>query len=648
MKSVSLLPAIFLVFFFGFFPLFYAFYNSFYHDIYGERTFAGFENYRYLLDDKGFFYSLRISTLWAFLNAFFTVIISISLALILSSKKFSSKLLYLSLLVPWGIPIYISVPVWRGIIHGIGGESILSEFLKIHVNLLTDPVKSFFAVLFVSVWLNVPITTFLILGQIRNVPKIYMESVKMDGGTSITAFFSVILPSIRSQVLTISLLNFIKSFKEFTLITLMTAGGPPIPEGFTERSIIGATTTVGIFIYDIFKGVEDTGVIFASSAIVSAVVLSITMLWIFSLKEKKNFKAMILVVSLLHICFSGKQGLVFGPLYLLSCLFPYIFKYIVFSDLLTMITLTFKNGFLESFNFATIVALLVYSTSGGETPLALKGNYLKIVLKPLAFLLVFIQLLLAALPIWNVLWMSFSKVNTVLMDRLFPYPFTLENFVKIVRDENIPHYFLNTLVVSSAAALLVPIIAFPASYTLSRSKGKKDIFLVFLSLIGVSGGIHTLVPLFSFFKNLGLIDTYVPLVLIYTTHSMTFSVYTMKSFLDNMPKELDDVAKMEGMKLSRYVMRILLPLSLPVVLTSVMVSFLNAWNGFLVPLIFLMDDSKYTIGVKLFSYVGTVGSASPKWNLFASASVLNMIVTTTIFYLFRKPMYTSHMAEYEG
>ncbi|RKX54154.1 MAG: hypothetical protein DRP24_06535, partial [Thermotoga sp.] len=107
MKSVSLLPAIFLVFFFGFFPLFYAFYNSFYHDIYGERTFAGFENYRYLLDDKGFFYSLRISTLWAFLNAFFTVAVSISLALILSSKKFSSKLLYLSLLVPWGIPIYV-------------------------------------------------------------------------------------------------------------------------------------------------------------------------------------------------------------------------------------------------------------------------------------------------------------------------------------------------------------------------------------------------------------------------------------------------------------------------------------------------------------------------------------------------------------
>jgi len=647
MKNLSLFPAIFLVLLFGFFPLFYAFYNSFYHDIFGERSFAGFENYRYILGDKGFFYSLRISTLWAFLNTLFTIAISISLALILNSKKYLSRILYLSLLVPWGIPIYISVPIWRGIIHGIGGESILSEFLKIHVNLLTDPVKSFFAALFVSVWLNVPITTFLILGQIRNVPNVYIESVKMDGGTSVTAFFSVILPSMRSQILTISLLNFIKSFKEFTLLALMTAGGPPIPEGFTERSIIGATTTIGIFIYDIFKGIEDTGVVFAGSAVVSAIVLSVTMLWIFSLREKKNLKTMVLIVSLLHICFSGRQGLVFGPLYILSLFLPNMLRYIVFSDLFVMITLTFKNGFLESFNFATIVALLVYLTMRKEITPVLKGNLLKVMLKPFALFLVLIQLFLSVLPIWNVLWISFSKINTVLMDSFIPHPFTLEKFIKIVRDENIPRYFLNTLVVSSITALLVPLIAFPASYTLSRSR-RRNVFLVFLSLIGISGGIHTLVPLFSFFKNLGLIDTYVPLILIYTTHSMTFSIYTMKSFLDNIPKELDDLAKTEGMKLPRYITKILLPLSFPVVLTSTMIAFLNAWNGFLVPLIFLMDDSKYTIGVKLFSYVGTVGSASPKWNLFASASVLNMMITTTIFYFFRKPMYTSHMAEYEG
>ena len=66
-----------------------------------------------------------------------------------------------------------------------------------------------------------------------------------------------------------------------------------------------------------------------------------------------------------------------------------------------------------------------------------------------------------------------------------------------------------------------------------------------------------------------------------------------------------------------YAFRILLPLSLPPLFTAVMTAFIGAWNGFLAPLLFLNDEKHYTISLKLYSWVGTLGSGNPVWNLFS-------------------------------
>lgn len=77
-----------------------------------------------------------------------------------------------------------------------------------------------------------------------------------------------------------------------------------------------------------------------------------------------------------------------------------------------------------------------------------------------------------------------------------------------------------------------------------------------------------------------------------------------------------------------------------------MLAFLAAWNGFLAPLIFLDDDTKYTIAIRLHSYVGSIASGAPKWNRFAAASLVNVAIVAVLFWRFKKPLSRTALADH--
>jgi len=163
----------------------------------------------------------------------------------------------------------------------------------------------------------------------------------------------------------------------------------------------------------------------------------------------------------------------------------------------------------------------------------------------------------------------------------------------------------------------------------------------------MTGGIHSLIPLFILFRILGLLGGYVPLVTVYLFHALPFSLFTLKTFLDRLPPSYEEEAALEGMKPLSYILRIIAPLAAPALAAAMMTAFISAWNGFLVPLVFLTDDRLYTIGVKLHSYVGSVASGNPRWNIFAAASVVNMIFVGLLLWRFKNPLRQNDLAEGE-
>jgi len=104
-----------------------------------------------------------------------------------------------------------------------------------------------------------------------------------------------------------------------------------------------------------------------------------------------------------------------------------------------------------------------------------------------------------------------------------------------------------------------------------------------------------------------------------------FALITIKNFFEGDPRELREPALLEGATASQYIRWILIPLSRPIIKTAMILAFLGAWNGFTAPLILLTDEALYPVSLKLYSYVGSIAFGNPRWNLFAAASVLNLL-----------------------
>ena len=204
--------------------------------------------------------------------------------------------------------------------------------------------------------------------------------------------------------------------------------------------------------------------------------------------------------------------------------------------------------------------------------------------------------------------------------------------------KNILLYFKNTVLIAGITGILVPLVCFPAAAFLnSRGKGITIAALTIIQILSISGGMHSLIPLYSSFNRIGLVNSYVPLIIISIYHSIPFSMFTITAWLDQMPASFRDIALIEGQSAAAYLFKIILPLSRPVLITAVMTAVLGAWNSFMAPLLFLNDDRLYTVSVKLYSFVGSIASGSPEWNIFAAASVINCLIIAVIFSRFRKP-----------
>jgi multiple sugar transport system permease protein len=102
---------------------------------------------------------------------------------------------------------------------------------------------------------------------------------------------------------------------------------------------------------------------------------------------------------------------------------------------------------------------------------------------------------------------------------------------------------------------------------------------------------------------------------------------------------------LEGVKPSAYTWKILVPLSLPPLITASMVAFLGAWNGFTAPLLFINSERLYPVSLRLFSWVGSLGSGAPLWNLFAAASLVNTAIIALLFIRFKNPMKTTPLGD---
>ncbi|MCY3020784.1 MAG: carbohydrate ABC transporter permease [Planctomycetota bacterium] len=206
------------------------------------------------------------------------------------------------------------------------------------------------------------------------------------------------------------------------------------------------------------------------------------------------------------------------------------------------------------------------------------------------------------------------------------YQPTLVQYEKGLTRVPVLMFFRNTLLVCVLTVLGTILSSSLVAYGFSilKWRGRDVVFFVMLATMMLPGQV-TMVPVFTIWRKLGAVDTYVPLVLPAFLGN-SFFIFLFRQFFLTVPRELIEAARMDGASEFRIWARIVMPLSVPAIATVGLFSFLGAWNDFLQPLIYLADQTKYTLSLGLAMFRTQYGSEYGQMMAVATLMVVPIII----------------------
>lgn len=247
------------------------------------------------------------------------------------------------------------------------------------------------------------------------------------------------------------------------------------------------------------------------------------------------------------------------------------------------------------------------------------------------------------LMLYPLIWMlmsSFKPTRTVMntVNQLIPSTFTFENYVNGWRgfsNTTFFTFFMNTLVVTALSTLGVLLTTPMVAYGLARLHFPlaKPLFAIVLSTMMLPEQIM-MIPQYLWYNQLGWVNTYNPLIVPHFFALTGFFVYLMMNFIQGFPKDLDEAAKIDGCSYYGIYGRIILPLLKPAMATVAIFSFLNRWNDYMSPLLYIRKTSNYTISLALKLFCDTT-AVSDYGALFAM-STLSLLPIFLIFVFMQK------------
>lgn len=248
------------------------------------------------------------------------------------------------------------------------------------------------------------------------------------------------------------------------------------------------------------------------------------------------------------------------------------------------------------------------------------------------YLLVILVLLIFFIPIYWMVTTSFKSGVDVFQYSWFFKP-TLENYKKVLNLGNFKNNYMNSLIIAILSTLLSIIIGFPAAYALSRFniKGKDTLAFWVLSLRMIPP-IVVAIPFFIIYQKLGLYDTLLGMILIYVAFNLPFAIWILRGFIEEIPREIEEAALVDGCSHKDIIFRVTIPLSLTGISTTATFCFIFIWNEFLLALTLTGVEAR-TVTVGVYNFIGFTEIL---WGQMSSASLLISIPIIIFGILIRK------------
>jgi len=246
-------------------------------------------------------------------------------------------------------------------------------------------------------------------------------------------------------------------------------------------------------------------------------------------------------------------------------------------------------------------------------------------------------LLFFALPLFWLLSLSIRTPAEILIAevRIVPHSPTLQNFVEVLGNQQFLGYLWNGVKLSVVGAACACVAAAPASYAFSRFKfpGKTPLLFAVLGFQMISP-LVIMLPLYRYMQALGLTESHLGAALVYAAVAAPIATWTLKGSFDTIPEELEEAAMIDGCTRAQAFLRITLPIGLPGLASTFILTTMLGWSQFIVPFVLLSQPDMLPISVGIFNFLGAyTGSAT---QLVAAASVLSLLPAVVIFLFFQK------------
>lgn len=250
---------------------------------------------------------------------------------------------------------------------------------------------------------------------------------------------------------------------------------------------------------------------------------------------------------------------------------------------------------------------------------------------------------LGLLMIYPILWMivsAFKPNNMIFSDPgLIPKAVTIENFITGWRGYagvTFGRFFLNSLLMCAAAVLGNLIACTMAAYAFARLEfvGRKFWFAVMLVTLMLPGHV-TIVPRYILFNTFGWVGTYLPIIVPKFLAVDAFFIFLLVQFMRSLPKEMEEAAIIDGCGKWGVLLRIIVPLATPALVTTALFTFLWTWDDFFNHLLYLTNPQIYSVSRALRTFVGDSGAVS-NWGGALAMSTLSLVPAFILFFALQK------------
>ncbi|QNK42156.1 carbohydrate ABC transporter permease [Caproicibacter fermentans] len=251
------------------------------------------------------------------------------------------------------------------------------------------------------------------------------------------------------------------------------------------------------------------------------------------------------------------------------------------------------------------------------------------------------------IQVYPLIWLflfSFKNNNEIYSGNAMGIPkvWRISNYFTVLTSGNVAVYLLNSVIVTGATIIVSTILLTTSAYAIVRMRWRwNHLFLTYI-LLGMMVPLHaTLLPLFIVLKNMNLLNSYFSIILPYVAFALPMGIFILVGFLQNIPKELEESACLDGCGIYRIFYYISLPLVRPAIATVAIFTFLSSWNELMFANTFISADKIKTLTVGIMSLSGQQGT---QWGPIGAGLVIATVPTLIIYLMFSNQIQKSVIA----